>query len=75
MTHVLTARQILSSALGCYLAGDDRRAAELATHALALATRAKDSETANDAREVIVGCRRALTRQIATGWATGRGTP
>lgn len=65
MTHVLTARQLLSSALGCYLAGDDARAAELGQHALVLATRAKDSETLTDARDLVSACRRHLTRQIA----------
>lgn len=72
MTHVLTARQLLSSALGCYLAGDDQRATELAAHALVLATRAKDTETLTDARDLVSACRRQLTRQVATGWATGR---
>lgn len=65
MTHVLTARQLLSSALGCYLAGDDERAAELGQHALVLATRAKDSETLTDARDLVSACRRHLTRPNA----------
>lgn len=68
MTHILNARQLLSSALGCYLAGDDQRAEELASHALVLATRAKDAETLQDARELVVACRKHLTRQVATGW-------